>query len=115
MNDYVGKLQYKDKEYPTVFNLNVMEEIQRAYGTLEEWGKLTDGVRGEPDAKAVIFGFTCMINEALDMEADENGTEYKPLTHKQVGRLITEIGRDNATKELNNTVIESTQSTEKNA
>nr|DAZ41266.1 MAG TPA: tail tube protein [Caudoviricetes sp.] len=31
------------KEYKLVFNLNVMQEIQNEYGTLEKWGDLTDG------------------------------------------------------------------------
>ena len=114
MNDYVGTLRYKDKDYPVVFNLNVMEEIQKEYTTLDAWAKLTDGAGGEPDARAVIFGFTHMINEGLDMEADENGTDYTPITPKKVGRMITEIGLANATKVMNDTVIESTKSVEKN-
>ncbi len=115
MKDYRGQIQYKDKRFPIAFNLNVMEEIQEAYGTIDEWGRLTDGANGEPNAKAVIFGFTAMINEALDIENEENGTDIKPLTLKQVGRIITEYGIEEATKALNQTVVESTQSEEKNA
>ena len=115
MNDVNGKLQYRDKEYPLVFNLNVMERIQDEYGTLDEWGALTDGKSGEPNAKAVIFGFTEMINEGIDIQNDENGTNEPFLNKKQVGRIITEIGLVNATKTLNQTVVESTQSSEKNA
>ena len=116
MKDMNGKIQYKDKEYNLVFNLNVMETIQEEYGTIEEWGNLTDGSKnGEPDAKAVIFGFTAMLNEGIDIENEENGTDIKPLTLKQVGRLITEIGLSNATATLNDTVVASTKSDEKNA
>ena len=116
MKDFNGKIQYKDKEYSLVFNLNVMETIQEEYGTIEEWGNLTDGSKnGEPDAKAVIFGFTAMLNEGIDIENEEKGTDIKPLTLKQVGRLITEIGLSEATAKLNETVIESTKSDEKNA
>ena len=43
MKDFNGELQYKEKTYKLVFNLNVMETIQEAYGSLEEWGALTDG------------------------------------------------------------------------
>jgi hypothetical protein len=85
------------------------------YGTLEHWGELTDGTeKGEPDAKAVIFGFTQMINEGIDIENEENGTDNKPMTLKQVGRMITEIGLAKATEEMNNTVIKSASSDEKN-
>lgn len=115
MKDFNGEIEYKEKVYKLVFNLNVMEAIQGEYGTLDEWGALTDGKNGEPSAKAVIFGFTEMINEGIDIENDENGTEVKPLTLKQVGRMISEVGLENATKKLNETVIESTKSEEKNA
>lgn len=114
MNDINGKLIFKEKEYPLVFNLNVMEEIQNEYGSLDKWGSLTDGKDGEPNAKAVIFGFTAMMNEGIDIENEENGTNKPFLTEKQVGRIITEYGIVEATKKLNNTVVDSTQSTEKN-
>lgn len=115
MKDFNGKLLYKDKEYKLVFNLNVMEAIQEEYGSLDKWGSLTDGTeKGEPDAKAVIFGFREMLNEGIDIDNEENGKDEKPFTLKQVGRLITEIGLANATATLNNTVVESTKSEEKN-
>lgn len=113
MKDFNGKLAYKDKEYTVVFNLNVMQAIQDEYGSLGAWGDLTDGtVRGEPDAKAVIFGLREMINEGLDIEAEESGTQYVPLTLKQVGRILTEVGLSQATSLMNETVIESTRSVE---
>ena len=142
MKDYEGKIQYKDRDLRLVFNLNVMESIQSEYGSLDAWGSLTDGkayakreyekqgrkkpwedlteaeqaqFSGEPDAKAVIFGFTEMLNEGIDIENEENGTDLKPLTLKQVGRIITEIGLANATKTLNDTVVNSTGDESKNA
>ena len=115
MKDINGKIQYKDKEYTMVFNLNVMERIQAQYGSITAWGNVTDGSEGgEPDAKAVIFGFAEMLNEAIDIENEEKGTNTPPLTLKQVGRIITEVGLKNATEKLNNLVTESTQSEEKN-
>lgn len=115
MKDMNGKIQYKDKEYRIVFNLNVMEAIQDEYGSLDKWGSLTDGTNGEPNAKAVIFGFTQMLNEGIDIDNEENGTDIKPFTLKQVGRIITDVGLAEATQTLNQTVIDSTQSEEKNA
>lgn len=141
MKDFNGEIQYKDKKFKLVFNLNVMETIQEEYGSIDVWGGLTDGrayakkkyeeqgnaipwddlsekekskIKGEPDAKAVIFGFTQMINEGIDIENEENGTDNKPMTLKQVGRMITEIGLAKATEEMNNTVIKSASSDEKN-
>lgn len=115
MKDFESKFTVNDTEYPLVFNLNVMEEIQDEYGTMEKWGDLTDGSQGEPNAKAVIFGFTAMINEGIDIENEKNNAERKPLTRRQVGRIITEYGLMKVTKLMNNTVIESTKSNEKNA
>lgn len=111
-----GTLQYKNKTYKLVFNLNVMEAIQEEYGSVDKWGSLTDGQgNGEPDAKAVIFGFTEMINEGIDIQNEESDEKLPFLTRKQVGRMITEIGLKESTKTLNDTVIQSTESTEKNA
>lgn len=115
MKDVNGKIKYKDKEYKLVFNLNVMEEIQGEYGSIEKWGQLSDPSGGEPNVKALRFGFTAMLNEGIDIDNEENGTDIKPLTLKQVGRIITEIGADNAALALNNTVVASTKSEEKNA
>ena len=115
MKDFEKKITVKGKEYPVVFNLNVMEEIQNEYGTLEKWGDLTDGKDGEPNAKAVIFGFTHMINEGIDIHNEEDGTDEKPLTYKQVGRMLTEIGLDEMANTMHETVIASTESAEKNA
>ena len=115
MKDINGEIQYKGKNYKLVFNLNVMEAIQEKYGSVQKWGDMTDGEDGEPNAKAVIFGFTEMLNEGIDIDNDENGTDLKPFTLKQVGRMITEVGLLEATKKLNDTVIASTQSEEKNA
>ena len=116
MNDVNGSIQYKGTEYAIVFNLNVMERIQEEYGSLDEWGALTDGTKnGEPDAKAVIFGFAEMINEGIDIANEDNGTDEKPLTLKQVGRMISEVGLEQATETMNQTVIESTKGEEKNA
>ena len=117
MKEMANTIEYKGKEYKLFFNLNVMEVIQEEYGSIDKWGSLTDGTEnaGEPNAKAVIFGFTAMLNEGVDIMNEENGTDVKPMTLKQVGRMITEIGLADATKQLNKTVIESTQSAEKNA
>lgn len=111
-------LEWKGVEYNLVFNLNVMEEIQDEYGSISAWGELTDNEK-EPNAKAVIFGLTSMINEGIDIDNEDNeGVEgYVPkkfLSKKQVGRLLTDVGIEEATQRLNDTVINSVASDEKN-
>ena len=69
MKDYKFEFEIENEKYALVFNLNVMEAIQKQYGTVQKWGKLTDNKGGkEPNAKALIFGFTEMINEAIEIE-----------------------------------------------
>ena len=93
-----------------------MEEIQEEYKTFDNWTDLVSGKDKlkEVDIKALIFGFQAMLNEGIDIQNEEEGTDLKPFTKKQVGRLITEIGLQNANQKIIDTVIESTKST-KNA
>ena len=107
MKDYKFEFEVDDKKYTLVFNLNVMETIQAKYGSVQKWGRLTDSKKGEPNAKALIFGFAEMINEAIDIENDENNTEKPFLTLKQVGRIITKAGIQESAKQLNKAITES--------
>lgn len=109
MKDNAGKITYKEKEYKVVFNLNVMEAIQEEYETLDKWTELTSGSNQEVNIKALKFGFTEMLNEGLSIEAEEKGEEYTPISSKFVGRMLTDIGIENMTKVLQDTVVESTK------
>lgn len=103
-------IEYKGKTYKLVFNLNVMEAIQNEYGTLDKWGELTDGGKnGETDIKALVFGFTEMVNEGIEIDNEDNGTNTPLLTHKQVARLLTDYGIDKATDNMNSLVVDSTK------
>ena len=110
MKDLSEAIEYKGKTYTLVCNLNVLEAIQEEYGSMDNWAKVTEAKKTEkakekeeetsepePDIGAVLFGFTLMINEGLEIEAEDNGTEFVPLTKKQVGRIISEIGFREAT------------------
>ena len=108
MKDYKFEFEIENEKYALVFNLNVMETIQKQYGTVQKWGKLTDNKEGkEPNAKALIFGFREMINEAIEIENEEHGTNKPLLTLKQVGRLITRVGIQESAKKLNKVITES--------
>ena len=116
MKDYKISFNVDETEYPAIFNLNVMEAIQEQYGTVEKWGSLTDAKSGEPNAKAIIFGFWAMVNEAIDIDNDENGANRPNLTLKQVGRIISRAGLQKSAETLNKAVIEATkEDTPKNA
>ena len=111
-------IEYKGNKYELVFNLNVMEDIQEEYGSVEAWGELVEA-EAEPKAKDIKYGFTAMLNEGIDIyneeHADDEDFKARPFfTEKQVGRIVSEIGLFEAAKQLNKTVVDSTKSDEKN-
>ncbi len=114
MNDYKFEVEVDGQKYTLYFNLNVMEEIQNKYGTIQEWGELTDRASGEPDIQALIFGYTEMINEGIEIENETAEVKKPLLTRKQVGRLITKLGIGASAQKLNEAVINSIKSDEKN-
>lgn len=100
MKDFYTELELNGKKHLLCFDLNVMEAIQAEYGTIDKWSELTSGENGEADAKAIIFGFREMLNEGIEISNEQNGTDEKPLTHKQVGRIITQLGLENVGSKL---------------
>ena len=114
MKEISSKVEYKGRTYRIVFNLNVMEKIQEEYKTVDNWAALTDGKSGEVDIKALIFGITEMMNEAIDIDNEDNGKNEPFLTHKQVGRIVTEIGFAKAAEKMNDLVLESVKDDSKN-
>ena len=112
MKDISKELEYRGKKYKIVFNLNVMEVIQDRYGTVEAWGDAmsTDGDK-EPKASDIIYGFWAMLNEGIDIDNEDKpeNERIKPLTLKQVGRMLTEVGINNAAAGMKDLVVESTK------
>ena len=113
IKDVFSEIEYKGNVYKLYFNLNVMEEIQEKYKTFSNWTELVSG-KDEMDIKALKFGFKAMINEGIEIQNEDEGTDIKPFTDKQIGRLITDVGLQNINQKLIDTVVESTKS-EKNA
>ena len=109
MQNKITHIEAGDKRYPIVFNINVMEEIQEAYGSISAWGAIvenTDG--GEPKVKDLKIGLTMMINEAIDIENEETSGNRPLVNSKQVGRLISEVGFGEITKVIQNLTVAST-------
>ena len=109
MREVSKKISYKGKDYKLVFNLNVMEVIQDEYKSLDEWGALTDGKAGEVNVKALLFGLTAMLNECIEISNEDNNTNEPYLTHRQVGRMLTEVGIEDMTSKMNELVVDSTE------
>jgi hypothetical protein len=113
MKNKVVYIETEKRKIPLVFNLNVMEEIQEQYGSLEKWGEITQG-DGEPKVKDLKAGIMAMMNEAIDIENEENGSNETPLTEKQVGRIMTEVGIQEIVKKIQEITVASTNSGEDN-
>ena len=109
MREVSKKISYKGKDYKLVFNLNVMEIIQDEYKSLDEWGALTDGKAGEVNVKALIFGLTAMLNEGIEISNEDNNEKAPLLSHRQVGRMLSEVGIENITDDMNSLVVDSTK------
>lgn len=111
MKDISKELEYRGKTYKMVFNLNVMELIQDHFGSVDAWAEAMSQEDGkEPRAKDIIYGFWCMINEGIDISNEEAGMEAtKPLTLKQVGRILTEVGITGAAEQMKSLVVDSTK------
>ena len=108
MKNTVVYINTEKKKYPLAFNLNVMEEIQEAYGSLDEWGRITQGA-GEAKVKDLKVGILAMINEAIDMQNEDNNTNEPLLNAKQVGRIMTEVGIDKFVAAIQEITIASTK------
>ena len=109
MQNKITHIEANGKRYPIVFNINVMEEIQEAYGSISAWGGIVENAGGgEPKIKDLKLGLMFMINEAIDIENEETGGNAPMLTAKQVGRLITEVGFEGITKKIQDLTVAST-------
>lgn len=110
MGDEIRYLTTKSEKFPFVYSLNVMEELQNKYGTLKDWGDLIEPKDGrEPSIKAMLFFFKEAINEGIDIENENKGESRPFINEKKVGRIISEIGIKEASKQLKEIVIASTK------
>lgn len=110
-------IEYKGIKYDVVFDMNVIESIQNKYESFNKW---TDLVQPNEEGKecnieALKFGFAEALNEGIDIANEDREIKLEFLTLKQVGRIITEIGLKEVNKKVQESVIESTKSEEKNA
>ena len=109
MQNKLSYIEANGTNYPIVFNINVMEEIQEAYGTISAWGAIVENADGgEPKIKDLKIGLMMMINEGIDIENEKTGGNMPMLNTKQVGRIISEKGFDEITRVIKNLTVAST-------
>lgn len=123
MQEQISHFEVNNITYPLALTLNVLEEIQKKYGSYEEWGKLTDGkgkevnadgeeVNKEVNIEALKFGIREMINEGIDIENENEALKRDFVTSKQVGRIITNLGLEKMVEKVHTVVIDSTKTEE---
>ena len=111
MKEKITYIETSKGVYPMSFNLNVMEEIQEQYGSMQKWGEIVQG-EGEPKIKDLKNGLLAMINEGIDI-VNEFGEEKRPFVNsKQVGRIISEVGFTEITTKIKELTINSTKTDE---
>lgn len=120
MKEMISKMpiiEYKDKKYSLVFDMNVIEILQTKYGSFNKWSELVQPTqKGEEcNIEALKFGFCEAINEGIDIANEDNEEKLQLLTLKQIGRIITELGLKEINDKIQQAVIESAKSEEKNA
>lgn len=72
----------KEKEYPILFSMNVIEEVQKRYPDLS---KVTEILN---DFSEVRWILKTIINEGIAYRNYMDGTNDKPLTEQQIGFLV---------------------------
>lgn len=110
MKDVMKKIETTTETYPFVLNLNVIDLIQEKYGNLDAWADKIEGtVRDKngkeidkvlPSIKDLKWFFKEAINEGIDIENEENENKRSFITEKQAGRIITEMGIEWASKNI---------------
>ena len=114
MKDKIYHLETKTRIYPFCFNLNVMEELQEKYGSITAWGKLVStSADEEPKIKELIDGLNIMINEAIEIENEEQDKNDSLVSLKQTGRIISEVGLKNVLNLIMGTAKKSTETDNK--
>jgi hypothetical protein len=118
MQEKIFSLGEGDQKVTLAFNLNVMAEIQKEYGSVQAWTELleddTDEPKrnGEPDMQAFITGFTLMVNEGVEIENEKTGDKKEPYTNRQIGRMVTTWGQAEVSKAMASAIASATDTGE---
>lgn len=116
MGNDIKYLVTKEEKFPFIYSLNVMEAIQKKYGSLDTWSHLVEPKdNAEPNIEALIFFFEEAINDGIDLENEKNQSPRDFVNKKKVGRIITEIGLTESAKQLKSAVISASNDTNENS
>lgn len=101
------KIMLDGTEYPIKMDLNVLEYIQETYGSINKFemdliglqyligedGKILKDKEGkpcfkekDPSIKAIKTALPFMINEGMEIEAEDTGSKIMPIKEKDIFR-----------------------------
>ena len=107
MKNELKYIETKTEKFPFTYTLNVMEALQTEYGTLDEWSNLIEPKEdGEPNLRALLFFFKEAINEGIEIENENTSEKRNLIDHKKAGRIISEIGFEEAGKKLKELIVD---------
>ncbi len=114
MKEMMETIKYRDTEYALVMDINVLQDLQEKYGSFEAWAEKVLLNNGETDLGALTFGVMAMINEGIEIHNEEAGDQplIRPITQRQAGRILTEVGLEEATEKVLSVVSASNKSAE---
>lgn len=106
------EIELSGNKYPICMDLNVLADLQEKYGSIAEFERQLRGlvrskdgkgwIEGrEPSAKVIAYTLPLMINEALEIRADED-RDY-PVKRVSRIRIINEV--DKSPRELVKIII----------
>lgn len=95
-------IKYNEKEYNLAFDLNVVANLQDKYGAFETWFDKF----AESNVRFIIDVIAEMINEAIDIKNEEEGTKEKKITNNQAGRIATQFLNGQKIVELTDFMID---------
>lgn len=126
-NNKISTIEYNGEKYKVVLNFNVMEKLEKKYGTYDKWLSLISNEENL-DISAVIYGFKQIFNEGIRIDNKNLMKKYnsgelteKPqlrekLSKADVGEMLTEIGLNQAAEKMAEVLKDSAgENTSKNA
>lgn len=105
---------YGGDTYKLAFDVNVIEVIQKEFGTVNEWISKTSLENGELNVSCIKYGFWAMTNEGINIDNEDQGLEKPNITLSKAGRIISSLGLENVALMISDLITKNFPSPKKN-
>jgi hypothetical protein len=87
-------IEHEGIKYPLIIDLNAMEDFQKSFFA-ETGENITDSESFENfGLTAGILQFQAALNEGIDYENQKKGINREPISKREAGRIMSEIGME---------------------